>query len=88
MSHEKWDEDKIEELLKNAPKIHDHRSKDEVFERLKKDGHFDGKPPKMVTKKEKTKYIARFYFRCSDSITRNPNSELFERGGRSNQFQY
>lgn len=60
MSHEKWDEDKIEELLKNAPKIHDHRSKDEVFERLKKDGHFDGKPPKMVTKKKRRNILPGF----------------------------
>lgn len=53
MSHEKWDEEKIKELLKNAPKIHDHRSKEEVFERLKKDGLFDEGPPTDVAKKKK-----------------------------------
>ena len=31
MNHEHWDEDRIEELLKNVPKIHDVRSKEEVF---------------------------------------------------------
>ncbi len=38
MSHEKWDDDKIEQLLSNVPKIHDHRSKDDVLQRLKDDG--------------------------------------------------
>lgn len=52
MNHEKWNEDKIEELLKNAPKIHDTRSKEEVFERLKQDGLFDEEPPKKTSRKK------------------------------------
>lgn len=51
MNHEDWNEDKIEEILKNAPKIHDTRSKEEIFERLKKDGIFDEEPPKKMSKK-------------------------------------
>lgn len=53
MNHEKWNEDKIEELLKSAPKIHDTRSKEEIFERLKKDGVFDEEPPKLPKNKKK-----------------------------------
>lgn len=51
MNHEHWDEERIEELLKKVPKIHDARSKEEVFERLKLDGVFDEVPPNKVSKK-------------------------------------
>lgn len=57
MNHEQWNEDKIEELLKNAPKIHDTRSKEEIFERLKKDGVFDEEPPKILPKNKKRPHI-------------------------------
>lgn len=46
MNRDRWDEKRIEELLKQVPKIRDTRSKEEVFERLKKDGVFDEEPPK------------------------------------------
>lgn len=46
MNHEHWDEERIEKLLSKVPKIHDTRSKEEVLERLKKDGVFDEEPPK------------------------------------------
>ncbi|RHW39403.1 hypothetical protein D1B33_00740 [Lysinibacillus yapensis] len=44
MSHEKWDDDKIEDFLHQAPKLQDSRSKEEVFKRLKEDGLFDEQP--------------------------------------------
>ncbi len=39
--HENLDPEKIEDLLRNAPKIEDSRSKEDVFARLKADGAFD-----------------------------------------------
>ena len=39
--HNDFDPDKIEDLLRNAPKIEDTRSKADVFARLKADGAFD-----------------------------------------------
>lgn len=44
MSHNHFDEKSIEELLNNAPKIEDHRSKEDVLARLKDEGVFDEKP--------------------------------------------
>lgn len=46
MNNDNWNEEKIEQLLSNAPKIIDHRSKEEVFQRLKEEGVFDDKPMK------------------------------------------
>lgn len=51
MTHDQWDDDKIENLLSNAPKIHDQRSKDEIFQRLKEDGLFDEEPLKKKRKR-------------------------------------
>ncbi|MFJ8235110.1 hypothetical protein ACIQ34_05090 [Ureibacillus sp. NPDC094379] len=51
MSHEKWDDNKIEQLLSNSPKIHDQRSKDDVFQRLKNDGLFDEMPSEHTKKR-------------------------------------
>ncbi|MEK9197999.1 hypothetical protein ACH0B5_01445 [Ureibacillus sp. 179-F W5.1 NHS] len=51
MTHDQWDDDKIENLLSNVPKIHDQRSKDEVLQRLKEDGLFDEEPLKKTRKK-------------------------------------
>jgi len=60
MSHDKWDDDKIEDLLGKVPKIHDQRSKEEVINRIKKDGLLDDEPlstaPKR-TKKRKVNWI-------------------------------
>ncbi|QCR32093.1 hypothetical protein [Lysinibacillus sp. SGAir0095] len=44
MSHDKWEDKKIEDLLEKVPKIHDQRSKQDVFNRLKEDGLFDDEP--------------------------------------------
>ncbi|RUL55071.1 hypothetical protein [Lysinibacillus antri] len=52
MNHEKWDDDKIEELLSNVPKIHDHRSKDDVFKRLQDEGVFEEELVPMKQKKK------------------------------------
>ena len=41
MKKEQWDEKEIELFLKKAPKVTDHRSKDEVFNRLKDEGAFN-----------------------------------------------
>lgn len=66
MNHEHWDEDRIEELLKNVPKIHDVRSKEEVFERLKRDGVFDEEPPKnSPIIKKKTKIMPWLIAACA-----------------------
>ena len=55
MNHENWDDEKIDKLLSNAPKIHDQRSKDEIFQRLKEDGLFDEEPNDIVNKGNKIK---------------------------------
>ncbi len=34
MTHKQFDEDQLEQVLNNAPKLSDHRSKDEVLQRL------------------------------------------------------
>ena len=41
MKDEKWSEQEIEELLSQAPKIHDNRSKEDVFARLQEAGAFE-----------------------------------------------
>ena len=45
MKKEHWDEKEIELFLKKAPKVTDHRSKDEVFNRLMDEGAFNEDPP-------------------------------------------
>nr|WP_106784613.1 hypothetical protein [Lysinibacillus timonensis] len=59
MSHEKWDEKNIEELLSSAPKIKDTRSKDDILQRLKDDGLFDEEPSETskVIKKKKFNWL-------------------------------
>lgn len=41
MKDEKWSEQEIEELLSQAPKVHDNRSKEDVFARLQEAGAFE-----------------------------------------------
>lgn len=53
MSHEKWDDENIEQILSNMPNVEDKRSKDEVFQRLKDSGAFEQKQVKIVKKKIK-----------------------------------
>lgn len=47
MKKEHWDEKDIELFLKEAPKVTDHRPKDEVFNRLKDEGAFNEDPPQQ-----------------------------------------
>ncbi|MFC7685160.1 hypothetical protein [Ureibacillus sp. GCM10028918] len=49
MNHDKWEDGKIEDLLGKVPKIHDQRSKEDVFKRLKEDGLFDEEPLRTNT---------------------------------------
>lgn len=53
MSHENWDDNKIEQLLSNAPRIQDNRSKEDVLQRLKNDGVFDDEPSDFTIKNKK-----------------------------------
>ncbi|MEK3765169.1 MULTISPECIES: hypothetical protein [unclassified Solibacillus] len=47
MKKERWDEENLEQLLKQAPKVTDHRTKDEIFNRLKDEGAFSEEPPQI-----------------------------------------
>lgn len=57
MNHEKWDDDKIEQLLDNVPKIHDHRSKDDVLQRLKDEVDIEELPLIKKTKAKKLYWV-------------------------------
>lgn len=62
MSHNQWDDDKIEELLSTVPKVKDTRTKDEILQRLKDDGVFDEEPsetkePIITIKKKRNNWI-------------------------------
>ena len=45
MNKEQWDEEALENLFKQAPKVTDHRTKEEVFQRLVDEGSFNEQPP-------------------------------------------
>lgn len=51
MKKEHWDEKDIELFLKEAPRVTDHRTKDEVFNRLKDEGAFNEDPPQQQIQK-------------------------------------
>ncbi|MBD8031954.1 hypothetical protein [Solibacillus merdavium] len=53
MKKERWDEENLEQLLKQAPKVTDHRTKDEIFNRLKDDGAFNEQPPQIQQPNQK-----------------------------------
>lgn len=53
MKKEHWDEKEIELFLKKAPKVTDHRSKDEVFNRLMDEGAFNEDPPHIQQNNQK-----------------------------------
>ncbi|AWE06892.1 hypothetical protein DCE79_05535 [Lysinibacillus sp. 2017] len=48
-----WDEESIESLLTKAPKQKDHRTKEEVFQRLQSEGLFLDEPVKIEGKRKK-----------------------------------
>ena len=47
MKKERWDEEALENLFKQAPKVTDHRTKDEVLQRLNDEGSFNEQPPEQ-----------------------------------------
>lgn len=53
MKKGQWDEENLESLLKQAPKITDHRTKDELFNRLKNEGLFNEQPPQKQSTNQK-----------------------------------
>lgn len=58
MNEEKWDELDIEKLLEQAPKIQDHRSKEDVFAKLQQAGAFEeDSPQEIVVKKKKNSLL-------------------------------
>lgn len=54
MKKEHWDEKEIESFLKKAPKVTDHRSKDEVFNRLMDEGAFNEDLPQLQPNRQKS----------------------------------
>lgn len=54
MKKEHWDEKEIESFLKKAPKVTDHRSKDEVFNRLMDEGAFNEDLPQLQPNSQKS----------------------------------
>lgn len=57
MNDEKWNEEEIEKLLEQAPKIHDNRSKEDVFARLQAAGAFKEEEPVKKPRKIPTVQI-------------------------------
>lgn len=57
MKNEKWDDKQLEELLSKAPKIQDHRSKEDVFARLKEAGAFEEEPVQHTRKKKRNPFM-------------------------------
>ena len=47
MNKEQWDEENLENLFKQAPKVTDHRTKDEVLKRLVDEGTFNEQTPQQ-----------------------------------------
>ncbi|WP_342559214.1 hypothetical protein [Metasolibacillus sp. FSL K6-0083] len=56
----KWDEENIEKLLMQAPKIQDHRSKEDVFAKLQAAGAFEEQQPVQKTVRRSYKRITSF----------------------------
>lgn len=47
MNNEKWNEEALENLFKQAPKVADHRTKEDVMQRLIEEGAFNEQPPEQ-----------------------------------------
>lgn len=86
MKDEKWSEQEIEELLSQAPKIHDNRSKEDVFARLQEAGAFEeeGKQVKPVVKK-KYKYNRIFAYGIAVALTMLTFSGIYYLANDSSQ---
>ncbi len=57
MKDEKWSEQQLEELLSQAPKMQDRRSKEDVFARLKEAGAFEEEPMQRPTVKKRKPFL-------------------------------
>ena len=68
MKDEKWSEQEIEELLSQAPKIHDNRSKEDVFARLQEAGAFEEEEI-QVQQVVKRKYKRIFSYGLAAALT-------------------
>ncbi|MER2189552.1 MAG: hypothetical protein ABS951_01245 [Solibacillus sp.] len=53
MKQEHWDDEQIESLLKQAPKVQDTRQKEEVFKRLQEEGAFSARQKQAVLPQKK-----------------------------------
>ena len=68
MKDEKWSEQELEELLSQAPKIHDNRSKEDVFARLQEAGAFEEEEI-QVQQVVKRKYNRIFTYGLAVALT-------------------
>ena len=68
MKDEKWSEQELEELLSQAPKIHDNRSKEDVFARLQEAGAFEEEEI-QVQQVVKKKYNRIFSYGLAVALT-------------------
>lgn len=57
MGNHKWDENKLEETLRNMPETKDHRSKEEILLRLKKDDRLQNDKIKQSSKRKSPKWV-------------------------------
>ena len=84
MKDEKWSEQEIEELLSQAPKIHDNRSKEDVFARLQVAGAFD-EEEKQVKPVVKKKYNRIFTYGLAVALTMLTFSGIYYLANNSSQ---
>ena len=68
MKDEKWSEQELEDLLSQAPKIHDNRSKEDVFARLQEAGAFEEEEI-QVQQVVKRKYNRIFSYGLAVALT-------------------
>lgn len=57
MGNEKWNEEKLEDTLRNMPKTEDRRSKEEILQRLKNDDRVQNDRIKPASKRKPPKWI-------------------------------
>ncbi|KOS69269.1 RNA polymerase sigma factor SigX [Lysinibacillus contaminans] len=61
MTHKKFDDDQLENLLNNAPKLSDHRSKEDVLKRLLADARLQGNPHLQAATNESIVSVETFH---------------------------
>ena len=84
MKDENWSEQEIEELLSQAPKIHDNRSKEDVFARLQEAGAFE-KEETQVKQVVKKKYNRIFTYGLAVALTMLTFSGVYYFSNNSSQ---